>query len=286
MQNELRSEYPDAPIQIVGVNEFGHESGNPLMAANHATPILQDVDADNNGSSDVWYDNWGVTYRDVKILNQQNELVGTVNLTPPSGYDLGESINYDALKKIMADVARQRPLWQNHDAPTDVNDDGRTSAVDALQCINELSFGNVSGSDVDLPLPMPPLMPKPYLDVNGDGRITANDALRVINRLIEQSSTPEAESSGVGPTSAQAEGEFVREPVALFASGSSEAIDAWVESDSEDHRVDINGNAIATGSTLLPQLIRSAGEDSSKLSSDAVDSVFGSDDELLLLSNG
>lgn len=196
MQGELRSENPGKPIQFVGVNEVGHESGNSLMSENRALPVLQDVDADNNGSSDVWYDLWDVTYRDVKILDDENEIVGTVNLTPPGGFDLGDQANYDALKKIIADVANERPFWQNPSEPTDVNNDGRTSLVDAIQCINELSSGRVSGDTPNLPLPMPPLMPSPFLDVSGDGLITAIDALRVINRVANQtnSTPPEGEA--------------------------------------------------------------------------------------------
>ena len=131
MQNELRSVYPDLPIQILGVNEFGHESGNSLMTDGRTAPLLQDVDANNNGSSDVWYDLWDITFRDVKILNTQNEVVGTVNLTPPAGYDLGEEINYDALKQIIADVAHDRPFWQNPDDPTDVNNDEMPDFLDS-----------------------------------------------------------------------------------------------------------------------------------------------------------
>lgn len=209
MQDELRSEYPDKPFQIVGVNEFGHESGNTLMASEGDAPILQDVDANSNGASDVWRDDWDVTYRDVKIVNQQNELVGTVNLTPPEGFNLAEQENYDALKQVLVDVAHERPHWQNPVDPTDVNNDQRTSAVDAIQCINELMLGTVSGSGIDLPLPMPPKMPTPYLDVNGDGRITASDAIRVINRLIEQSSGTEGELVASSSQPAVAEGEAV-----------------------------------------------------------------------------
>jgi len=210
MQDELTSEYPDKSIQIVGVNEFGHESGNSLMASEGDAPILQDLDDDGNSLSDVWRDNWDVTYRDVKIVNQQNELVGTLNLTPPGGFNLAEPANYAALKRVLVDVAHERPLWQNPEEPTDVNNDQRTSAVDAIQCINELALGTVSGSGIDLPLPMPPTMPNPYLDVNGDGRITANDAIRVINRLIEQSSASEGELLVPASTPMVAEGELTQ----------------------------------------------------------------------------
>ena len=274
MQNELRSEYPDKPIQIIGVNEHGRESGNSLMTEGRTTPLLQDVDADNNGVSDVTYDLWDVTYRDVKIINQQNELVGTVNLTPPAGFDLSEQINYDALKQILADVAHERPFWQNPDEPTDVNDDERTSAVDALQCINELALGSVSGSEIALPLPMPPLMPTPYLDVNGDGNITAIDALLVINRLMEQSGTSESESIAAEGELLQVDGEAIRNaPDRLELTNAS---DALREGEQDDRVVDTNVRPLEATQNATAQLTSTHDADSSPLSCDSVDSFVSS----------
>ncbi len=292
MQNELRSEYPGAPIQIVGVNEFRHESGNSLMTPNRTTPVLQDVDANSNGISDVWYDQWDVTYRDVKIVNDQNQLVGTVNLTPPDGYDLGDSINYAALKQILIDVAHKRPLWQNSADPTDVNNDGRTSAVDALQCINELMLGTVSGDSINLPLPMPPLMPTPYLDVNGDGNITANDALRVINRLIEQTKARESEFIGAESEPLAVADASLATPVAPTAedarryfspavpSSTLGTVEKETRSWEQDGGVETRVAPLASaGLTSIPS--DGPGEaDWSVLSGEAVDRAFGSVDEL------
>ena len=303
MQNELRSEYPDKPLHIVAINEYGHESGNPLVMEGLTAPILQDVDANNNGSSDVWHDLWDISYRDVKILNQQNEVVGTVNLTPPVGYDLGEETNYDALKQILTDVAHERPFWQNPKDPTDVNNDQRTSALDALQCINELIYSRIGDSDPNLPLPMPPLKPTPYLDVNGDGLITANDALRVINRLIKQPSTPEGNSL-------RAEGESFRERACViddspgesscsqFAANASQPLeltaqptaphaftgvsDVRGEDPHDDHGVDTNGRPSESILRPTSPSISASDANSSPLSCRAVDSVFGCDDDLLL----
>lgn len=299
MQNELRSEYPDKPIQIVAINEYGHESGNPLVMEGLTAPVLQDVDANNNGSSDVWHDLWDITYRDVKILNKQNEVVGTVNLTPPVGFDLGEEINYEAMKQILSDVAHERPFWQNQNDPTDVNNDQRTSALDALLCINELMHNRISGGDPNLPLPMPPSKPTPYLDVNGDGLITANDALRVINRLIRQPSAPEGESL-------RAEGESFRERTCLPDESSRSqstanasnpleftaqptAPDAFTgvsdlrgEGPHDDHGIATTGSRLKPMPKSTSQSVSTSEADSSALSGSAVDSVFGSDDDLLL----
>ena len=309
MQNELRTEYPDLPIQIVGINAYGQEVGNPGMTADRTAPLLQDVDANNNGSSDVSLELLNVTYRDVKILNKQNEEVGTVNLTPPRGYDLGEQINYDALKQIITDVAHDRPFWQNADDPTDVNNDQKTSALDALICINKLQSIQDSDGSANLPLPMPPLMPTPYLDVNGDGLVTASDPLRIINRLIDLSSTPEGESIGAELDSPDAEGESVSETDCMsddpYGERScsqvaanppdrlgmttqlttqlalTEVSDVWEEFPHDDRRVDTDGSplesiwksAFQPGSTLEA--------DSFALAGDAVDSVFQGDDDTL-----
>ena len=40
------------------------------------SPWLQDVDEDGNRLSDVWREEWQITYRDVVILNAANEIAG------------------------------------------------------------------------------------------------------------------------------------------------------------------------------------------------------------------
>lgn len=64
--------------------------------------------------------------------------------------------------------------------PTDVSADGQTTALDALQIINQMNIvsaaegeqGSATGS---------------YMDVNRDGRVSAQDALEVIHKLNRQS---------------------------------------------------------------------------------------------------
>jgi hypothetical protein len=275
MQSELRSEYPDLPIQIVGINEYGHESGNPLMTEGRTSPLLQDVDANNNGSSDVWNDQWDVTYRDVKILNQQNEIVGTVNLTPPAGFDLSADINYNALKQILTDVAHEQPFWQNPDDPVDVNNDQQVTPKDALQCINELNDRRIRGSEANLPLPMPPLMPTPYVDVNGDGFVTPNDALRIINRLNAQTSGAEGELiSETASTPTQIEPTTGR--VLPMAS------EEWSERRQDDRQIDADHLPLETIGETTAKRVIPIGADSTAQPGDAVDSVLRSDADMLL----
>lgn len=66
-------------------------------------------------------------------------------------------------------------------ARTDVNRDGRTSALDALMVINylgasRLAEGDTAGTPVDVSV----------YDVNEDGRVSARDALAIINRISRQ----------------------------------------------------------------------------------------------------
>lgn len=65
--------------------------------------------------------------------------------------------------------------------PTDVNNDGTTSALDALLVINRLARSG-DGSNMDDTLT--------FLDVNGDSESTALDALVVINEMARRSNAP------------------------------------------------------------------------------------------------
>ena len=103
MQQELDSENPELAISILGVNEFGEESGNSLMTADRDLPWLQDIDDDGNGSSDTW-DSWSVTFRDVIITDSSNVQVAVYNLT---SNDLANSENFATLKQLLIDAASE-----------------------------------------------------------------------------------------------------------------------------------------------------------------------------------
>ena len=74
--------------------------------------------------------------------------------------------------------------WQNVERPTDINDDGYISALDALECISELNvrgsreLGSYGQQSTDGAVAVSALF-----DVNGDGDLTPHDALIVINEL-------------------------------------------------------------------------------------------------------
>jgi hypothetical protein len=96
MQAELDAERPELLIEIHGVNGTGHESNNAAACLNKNLPWLQD-DATRN----VW-GAWAVTYRDVTILDDMNQLVTIYNLT---NHDLQAPTNYAELKALLIAAA-------------------------------------------------------------------------------------------------------------------------------------------------------------------------------------
>ena len=88
----------DLPIEILGVNDIGLESGNASITSGRVLPWLQ-TDAEN----DVWVE-WEVTYRDVYIVGPGNELLDVYNLTIN---DLGVPANYDTLKNLILEAASE-----------------------------------------------------------------------------------------------------------------------------------------------------------------------------------
>jgi len=79
-------------VQLLAVNEEGHESGVATMAVLGDLPLLQDT-----SKVDVW-GTWEVTYRDVVILDEDNVEVDVFNLTT---YDLDDPANYQALSDLI-----------------------------------------------------------------------------------------------------------------------------------------------------------------------------------------
>ena len=84
------------PVKIFGVNGIGHEGGNADNCNGRTLPWLQDV-----AGVDVWT-LWNVTYRDVILLNADNEVVDVYNLT---SNDLANPANYEALRNMLVQHA-------------------------------------------------------------------------------------------------------------------------------------------------------------------------------------
>jgi len=98
MQGELENTATGIPIRILGVNAVGQESDNDLIVAGRTLPWLQDTK-----SQDVWTD-WKVTWRDVIVLDGDNNVAGIYNLTD---HNLATAANYDSLKALLIKVANQ-----------------------------------------------------------------------------------------------------------------------------------------------------------------------------------
>lgn len=189
MQAELKANFPSLDIQLIGVNESGYSSGNENITAGRNIPWLQDVDADGDGNSDVW-DDWEIAYRDVAIVDEENELIDIFNLTDN---DITRVANYDSLKQTLTAAAAtpQATPWQSPIEPLDVNADGSVAPLDALLIINDLN--TYAGGQ----LPDSTAGQEPYIDPTGDGIVSPLDALSVINQLNRN-----AQSVGIPPASA------------------------------------------------------------------------------------
>ncbi len=97
MMGELRTNVADLNIEIVGVNRNTDAEFNPLITVGRTLPWLQDTT-----ETDAW-SAWQATWRDVQIVDAQNQRITIYNLTD---HDLSDSANYAALKQMFLDAAR------------------------------------------------------------------------------------------------------------------------------------------------------------------------------------
>lgn len=210
LQKELSATYPLLKIKLHGVNEAGFETANAQITQGRTLPWLQDVDADNDGSSDLWKESWNVTFRDVVIANGAGEKAGVYNLT---SHNLGDAQNYAELRGLLLDAAMvtQAP-FTNKTNPADTNQDGSVAPLDALLVIIEL---NQNGGRKLAPI-TGSTMPGVKFDTNADGSVTPLDALLVIIELNEANppsgeSAPESnalQGQGEAPAAAELHDQF------------------------------------------------------------------------------
>ena len=81
---------------MLHVNEYGYDAGIPDLAAVSDLPILQD-----DPTQLVW-ERWGVTWRDVYVLDGENRVYAVYNL---SEHDLGDPANYAELYDLFVAAA-------------------------------------------------------------------------------------------------------------------------------------------------------------------------------------
>ena len=96
MQAQLDTTDTGMEIRILGINKAGEESGNADMVAGRTIPWLQDTE-----NVDVW-GAWDVTWRDVVVLDDRNEVVAIYNLTE---HNLALPAQFDSLKSILLRAA-------------------------------------------------------------------------------------------------------------------------------------------------------------------------------------
>jgi hypothetical protein len=96
MQIELENTHPNLDIELFAINMIGTASGTSYFSPSLNLPMVQD-----SSSLGIWND-WGALWRDVFILNENNELVLVYNLTQ---YGLSDTNNYNTLMQHFIDVA-------------------------------------------------------------------------------------------------------------------------------------------------------------------------------------
>lgn len=185
MQELFDTHYPSLDIQILGVNEDGHQAQNTLMVEeSDRLPWLQDL---RSAERHVWGDLWEVVYRDVQIVDQNGDKVDTYNVT---SNDLQNPGRFGELRDKFIAVAATpaESNWQSPIEPLDINEDNLVTPLDAIIAINALNGGQagvLAGS---------PGTDEFFLDVSGEGTLSPLDPLRVINHLnaISEASDPQA----------------------------------------------------------------------------------------------
>lgn len=97
MQQDLDLMALPSAVNILGVNAIGHGgSYNADACEGKDIPWLQET------AAEPCWTTWGVTYRDVIILDGDNVVIGVYNLTE---HDLNVQANYDELKAMLAAAA-------------------------------------------------------------------------------------------------------------------------------------------------------------------------------------
>ncbi|MFT5528155.1 MAG: Ca2+-binding EF-hand superfamily protein, partial [Pirellulaceae bacterium] len=164
-------------------------SGNASFTNGRDLPWLQDGDANNDGSSDIWLNAWDFAYRDVVILDENNEYVAAYNLT---NNDLANPINYATLEQMLVDageaIVTTEFEWQNSSNRFDVDADNSVAVIDVLRIVNRI---NLDGTGE---LPARTASDEYYFDVSGDGRINAVDVLQLVNEINRSFSGAQGES--------------------------------------------------------------------------------------------
>jgi Dockerin type I domain len=224
----LQANFPTLAITLSAVNELGQDAGNALIVANRDLTLLQDGDQNQNQQSDVWDESWQVTWRDLVVLNGENEKAFVVNLTT---FDLGNTANYQQLGRALVQLAieDQRP-WCNAANVLDVDENGVVEIDDFQLVVSHLNQQGPSTLS-------PSVVPTMKLDCDYDGYSAPLDALRILNYLNAPAAGGEGEA-------------FVELPYESLAD--SEPIDAtaWDRAFDEPSTMDWIGTLVSERSVM------------------------------------
>ena len=95
MQQELLDLEPSVPVSVIGINAHDKTTTESFVAE-RTLPWLQDTE-----EADVW-DAWGIKYRDILIVDEQNFPIQAFNLTE---YNLTEEQHYQHVLQELLDEA-------------------------------------------------------------------------------------------------------------------------------------------------------------------------------------
>ena len=131
-------ENPEAGIVILGVNEAGY-GNNEAICEGRDLPWLQDTEEAD------WWGSWGITYRDVVILNRDGNEEAVFNLTE---HNLGTPNEYAAFKTLLLDVAGQEPITTTTTTISSISTTSTggfpTTTTSAPSCPSESIYGEHS----------------------------------------------------------------------------------------------------------------------------------------------
>ena len=95
LQVELALELGEGVIDLLAINEVGHDSGIEDATAGNSIPLLSDT-----SQTDAW-GSWDADWRDLVIVDEDNLQVERISLT---GFNLENTENYEALKALLIDA--------------------------------------------------------------------------------------------------------------------------------------------------------------------------------------
>lgn len=116
---------------------------------------------------------------------------GTASFVLTPADDVGhETLIYGSDRAVPADLVQWEGAevevvggWNNTELPTDVNDDGRTSPLDALYCINAINAHGRQFLDRTQLQSSVAAADRFFFDVDGDDYLTPGDIVTIVNRV-------------------------------------------------------------------------------------------------------